>query len=118
MLNDLLGGWKLVATDGNPDDGLYVALYEDGQNVPVGLCSYGDWEFFDADDLRDDADDDGIVRGHGWTESSTDLHGDGYVHLRSVVAYLPINFAHSQPDMAAIRALLTPNDQLQPERTK
>ncbi|WP_428383641.1 hypothetical protein [Nevskia ramosa] len=98
--------WKFVAFDDQPADGLYVAIYRDNGNLPVGLCGYGAWEYQDTDGTNDDADDEGMVRGFGWTEDSTDQSGDGYVHSREVVAYWPVNFASSEASLKAIRASL------------
>ncbi|WP_420465562.1 hypothetical protein [Panacagrimonas sp.] len=98
--------WKFVDTDGQPDPGLYVAIYKGHSSLHVALCSYGDWEFNDIDDQDDRADDEGVVRGFGWTEEAEDRGGDGYVHERDVVAYLPTDYQCSDKTIAAVRALL------------
>jgi len=99
--------WKIVSIDGHPPDGLYVALYKDRSHFVVCLCSYGNWEYFDADGEDPDADDEGTVRGYGWSESVEDSSGDGYLHQRNVVAYYTLNFDYQKPSVAAIRKVLT-----------
>lgn len=98
--------WKFVDADGQPEPGLYVAIYKGTTSFPVALLSYGDWEFYDEDGHDDRADDSGVVRGFGWTEETEDSSGGGYVHEREVVAYLPADYQHSADSMKAVRALL------------
>jgi hypothetical protein len=74
--------WKHVATDGNPEDGLYVALYESEYlpgrlSLVVALCSYGLPECYYGDEMS-------------WREfSSGNDDEDVYEMPRKVVAYLP-----------------------------
>lgn len=99
-------GWLLVSEAGQPEPGLYLAIHRDGNWFPVGLCDYGKYEFYDEDGEREDADDEGYVRGFGWHQEEMNRHDDGYVFLRDVVAYQPANYSLSDPAMRAIRARL------------
>jgi len=98
--------WKLVREVGPPTDGLYVAVYEDGDNYPVALCAYGHYEFNDIHNEHPDADSEGVVRGFGWTETAEDASADSFIFQRKVVAYLPTNFDMRDEGMKALRAIL------------
>ena len=102
-----MDNWKFPDVDGNPPEGLYVAVYRNGDSLPVALLSYGKWEFYDEDDVRDDADEDGMVRGFGWHEEAVSRHDDAFLFLREVVAYLPTDYSFTQPAMRALRSALT-----------
>jgi hypothetical protein len=85
--------WKIVARDGNPEPGLYMAIYTNGRGMlPVALCSYGHYDFFNED--CEDADDNGMVHRFGWSEEIEQYQGefDSLTFDRDVIAYLPINF--------------------------
>lgn len=97
--------WKFVATDGQPEDGLYIAVYRDEDRFPIGLLCYGAWEFYDQEDEHEGADEDGMVRGFGWTEE-TEGRGESLLWVRDVVAYQPTNYAHKDGPMKALREKL------------
>lgn len=71
--------WKSVELDGNPEEGLYVAMYrdDDGNLVVSMLDYYGD-------------DSCGHMAGFGWCEMDYENWDYDYV-TRDVVAYFPAN---------------------------
>jgi hypothetical protein len=72
--------WKSVAVDGNPEEGLYLALYKaDDNNLVVELLTY----------YPDDGS--GHLSGAGWLKEDTyDAWGDSDGDIQcDVVAYLP-----------------------------
>jgi hypothetical protein len=98
--------WKKVNEHGNPPEGLYIAIYSDGTSLPVALLSYGDFEYYTDD--TNQGDDDGMVRGFGWSEQVDTPEGeyDSMIYVRDVVAYIPINFSGKTPAMIVIRAAM------------
>lgn len=105
-------GWAKVSKVGNPkEEGLYLAIYRDGQSLPIALVSYGDYEFYSDDDPSADAE--GMVQACGWHEETDDPTGEysSRIYKRNVVAYQPFNLAGDA--LAELRAMLAaaPNKQ-------